>query len=166
MKRETELLIKGATIEITKVLRDFDEIMNAKLGDTVNINTGKEVITRKATFQDNIDFMQSEWFNTKDKLSDIGIDLELEKEAPKNHYEVYGKLLDLANNEKETSLDYKEMILRFDMIFIDENGLGDSSLTLHRNGFNDEIARILLKGNREYVVVESEAGSFAELIEK
>lgn len=80
MKRETELLIKGATIEITKVLRDFDEIMNAKLGDEVwnSDSRGNEILgtRRKSTLQDTIDFMQSEWSNASQKLSELGIDIE------------------------------------------------------------------------------------------
>ena len=166
MKRENELLLKGANVEITKVLRDFNDTMNATLGDTVTVTSHTGAITRPSTLQDTIDLYQNEWCGTVQLLNEIGIEIEAEKDAPKNHYEVYGKLLDLANNEKETSLGYKEMLLRFDMIFIEENGLGDSLLTLHRNGFSDEIARILLKGNREYMVVESETGGFAELIEK
>jgi replicative DNA helicase len=80
MKRETELLIKGATIEITKVLSDFDEIMNAKLGDEVwnSDSRGNEILgtRRKSTLQDTIDFMQSEWSNTSQKLSKLGIEIE------------------------------------------------------------------------------------------
>jgi len=165
MKREIELLLKGANIEITKVLRDFNDTMNATLGGTVTITSNTGVTTRKATLQDTIDLYQNEWCNTVQLLDDIGIEIEAETEteAPKHHYEVYDKL---ARNGKETYLDYNGMALRFDNIFIDENGLGDSILTLHRNGIADEIATILLKGNKEYEVIESEQGCSLDLIEK
>lgn len=91
MKRETELLIKGANVEIIKVLKDFNGMMNAEPGDEVwNCNSGGIEIPgtrRKATLQDTIDFMQSEWYKTIEQLSELGIgieDIEEHKDAS-NH---------------------------------------------------------------------------------
>lgn len=75
MKRETELLIKGANVEIIKVLKDFDEIMNATLGDTVTITSNTDVITRKATLQDTIDLYQNEWCGALEELNKLGIEI-------------------------------------------------------------------------------------------
>ena len=163
MKRENELLLKGANVEITKVLRDFNGIMNATLGDTVTVTSHEGAITRPATLQDTIDLYQNEWCNTVQLLSEIGIEVETETEAPKNHFEVYGKL---ADSEKEKYLDFNGMAVRYDTVYVDENGSGDTILTLYRNDIDREIATILLKGNKKYEVIESEQGQSLELIEK
>lgn len=76
MKRETELLIKGANVEIIEVLKDFDELINATLGDTVTITSDTGAITRPATLQDTIDLYQDEWCKTVQLLDDIGIKIE------------------------------------------------------------------------------------------
>jgi hypothetical protein len=161
MKRENELLLKGVNVEITKVLRDFNDIMNATLGDTVTSHAG--AITRLATLQDTIDLYQNEWCNTIQLLDKIGIEVETELESPKNHYDIYGKL---ADSEKEKYLDFNGMEVMYDKVYVDENGLGDTILTLYRNDIDSEIARILLKRNKEYKVIETEVGSYLELIEK
>ncbi|AWK50477.1 hypothetical protein DIC82_05275 [Clostridium beijerinckii] len=75
MKREIELLIKGANIEIIKVLRDFNDTMNATLGDTVTITSNTGVITRKATLRDTIEFYQDEWCRVLEKLNELGIEI-------------------------------------------------------------------------------------------
>lgn len=165
MKRENELLLKGANVEITKVLRDFNDIMNAKLGDTVTVTSHAGAITRPATLQDTIDLYQNEWCNTIQLLDKIGIEVETETEteSPKNHYDIYGKL---ADSEKEKYLDFNGMAVMYDKVYVDENGLGDTILTLYRNDIDREIAKILLKGNKKYEVIESEQGQSLELIEK
>ncbi|NFH90374.1 hypothetical protein FDA33_09235 [Clostridium botulinum] len=156
-----ELLVKGVNEEIIRVLNAFDGIINADFSNEVTITTGEGVITRKATLQDNIELIQSEWSDTKERLSELGI--EVNSEAPKNHYEVYGKL---ADGEKEKYLDFNGMSVNFNSAFIDENGEGDSILILHRNDIEGPIATIILKFNKEYEIIESEHGCSFELIEK
>lgn len=60
------------------ILKAFDEVMHAKMGDTVTIRTDKGIFTRPATYRDTIDLMQSEWEDTAMRLNEIGIDLEEE----------------------------------------------------------------------------------------
>jgi hypothetical protein len=57
------------------ILKAFDEVMHAKMGDTVTIRTDKGIFTRPATYRDTIDLMQSEWEDTVMRLNEIGIDL-------------------------------------------------------------------------------------------
>ena len=147
-----ELLVKGVNEEITEVLNCFDEVINAEFDD-------------EATLQYIIDCIKNEWSDTKERLSGLGIEVKAEHEAPKNHYEVYGKLVESEGND-EIYLYYNGIEVRFDSVFIDENGLGDSILTLHRNDIVGEVATVTLKYDKEYEVVSSEHGCFLELVEK
>ncbi len=83
-ERETELLLKGFKAEVKDILMNFDEIINAKLGDKVTITTGNEVVERKATLQDAVELYESEWANTVELLDEIGINLEENKIMPIN----------------------------------------------------------------------------------
>lgn len=78
-EREHELLLKGAMIKVTEILKAFNETMNATLGETVTITSNERTETRKATLQDTIDFYQNEWCNTVCLLDEIGINIEEEK---------------------------------------------------------------------------------------
>jgi transcriptional regulator with PAS, ATPase and Fis domain len=148
--------------------KNFDEVINATLGDTVTVTSHTGAITRPTTLQDTIDIYQDEWCKTVQLLNDIGIEIETEteKKAPKHHYDLYGKIADLTDKGKEIYLDYYGMSVKFHKIFIDENGLGDSILEFYKNDFSNESARLLLKGNKKYEVIESEQGCSLELIEK
>ncbi len=64
--------------DVITTLKAFNEIVWAKMGDTVTIRTDKGVYTRPATDRDTIDFIRSEWEDTVMHLSDIGIDLDEE----------------------------------------------------------------------------------------
>jgi len=133
---------KELIYKVEKVLSEFEIV----LGATETIEGVKE-----------------SWGSTKKGLMELGIEVKAEKEAPKNHYEVYGKL---ADSEKEKYLDFNGMAIRYDKVYVDENGLGDTILTLYRNGIDGEIATIILKGNKDYEVITSEQGTSFELIEK
>lgn len=136
---------KELIYKVEKVLSEFEIV----LGATETIEGVKE-----------------SWGITKKELMGLGIEVKADKEAPKNHNEVYAKLADLADKWNETYLAYKEMTVKFDEISMYENGLGESILAFHRNDSADEVASILLKGNKEYEVIENEADHSVELIEK
>ncbi len=75
-EREQELLLKGAMLKVTEILKGFDEMINSEIGDTVTITSSEGTEIRKATPYDTIDFYQSEWVKTVELLSEIGVDLE------------------------------------------------------------------------------------------
>lgn len=185
-ERETELLLEGFKAEVRNILINFDEIMNAKLGDTVTIITGSEATRRKATLQDTIELYENEWANAVELLDEIGINLERNKIIPINskinveerineyHYEVYEELtkcMELSGKETP-ELDFKGTSIKYDAISIEDNGIGDSIIILYRDGVNDinngsEVARLLLNANRIYEVKESSGkGYYPELIER
>lgn len=93
-----------------------------------------------------------------------------------NHYKVYGELVECmesaAKDGEIAELSFQGVNIRFDAISIDDNGSGDDVITLYRDGlsnenFEREVARLLLKGDSEYIVEESSGkGLYPELIEK
>jgi hypothetical protein len=187
-ERKVELLLEGFKAEVKDILMNFDEIINAKLGDTVTITTGNEVVTRKATLQDTVELYESEWANTVELLDEIGINLEGNKIMPinskinveeginKSHYKVYEELvkcMKLSGKEEETpELEFKGAGIKYDAISIEDNGTEDSIIILYRDGVNhisarSEVARLLLKANKTYEVKESSGkGYYPELIER
>lgn len=78
MNKVIDFFNKKGNKEIIKSLRDFNKVMNSTIGEITTITSGEGVETRKTTFQDIIDFYQSEWFNTVNLLQELGIDLEAE----------------------------------------------------------------------------------------
>ena len=52
----------GLTVEglekVTNVLKGFDDIVNAEFGDTVTVDDGVKKYTRKATKEDELDFIR------------------------------------------------------------------------------------------------------------
>lgn len=176
MKREAELLIKGANAEVIKILREFDEFMNSEPGDTVTVNTGKEIFTRKATLQDTIDFMQNEWYNAKEQLNELGIEVEnIEdpKEISNNHQKVHDELVEYmlkAANEDEISyLEYNNIQISFENVSIEKDRLG-SLITLyrdewHKGDFKEKgVASILLKKDVEYIVEDKTGTGYHPLL--
>lgn len=93
-----------------------------------------------------------------------------------NHYKVCGELIECMklshSNGEIAELEYKGISIKYDGVGIDANGQGDSVIMLYREGVNDEntgneVARILLSGNKEYIVYDSsKTGFYPELIEK
>lgn len=182
-EREAELLLEGFKMEVKDILMNFDETINAKLGDTVTITTGSKAVKRKATLKDTVEFYESEWANTVELLDEIGINLEgnkiipinskinVEERIDKYHYEVYEELVKCMElSGKETpELDFNGTSIKYDAISIENNGIGDNVIILYRDGVNDggEVARLLLKANKTYEVKESSGkGYYPELIER
>lgn len=170
MKRETELLIKGANVEVVKILRDFDETMNATLGDTITITTGKEVITRKSTLQDAIDLFKDKWCNALDQLNEIGIDIEDidESKEVSNHKKVHDELVEYmlkaANEDEISCLEYNNIQIPFENVSIEKDRLG-SLITLYRDECkNNMVASILLKKDVEYIVEDKTGTGYHPLL--
>lgn len=159
-EREQELLLKGAMLKVTEILKGFNEIMNATLGDTVTITSSEGTKTRKATLQDNIDFYQNEWCNTVEALSEIGIELEENNIIPinvrVNHKEVYEELQKysvMAKSNRATSyLEYSDMEIPYNKIVMKEEASGHTSLYLYFD--SDFKAMVLLKKDSKYKVVD------------
>jgi len=177
MKRETELLIKGANVEVIKILRDFDEIMNAELvGETIIVDKkGNELpgSRRKVTLQDKLELIENEWCNTLEQLNEIGIDVE-DIEDPKemsNHEKVHDELVEYlltaAQNDKTSYLEFNNIQIPYADVSIKKDNSG-SLITLYRDEYKNEmVASILLKKDVEYIVEDQTGtGCHPLLIEK
>lgn len=162
MNREIEigLMLNGYIMEVKDVLENFNEIMNATLGDTITITSSEGTETRKATLQDAIDVYQTEWCNTVELLSEIGIELEEDNMIPinlkVNHKSVYEKLEKYANMAKSNGaisyLEYNDVQIPYKKIRMEDEASGNTSLYLH---LDDEMqAMIFLKKDSKYKVVD------------
>ncbi|NFO89296.1 hypothetical protein FDC58_12090 [Clostridium botulinum] len=162
-ERENELLLTGFKAEIKEVLQNFNNVINATLGDTVTITSSEGSETRKLTPYDTIDFYQNEWCNTVESLSEIGIELEedmvpiLEKE---NHTKVYEELQRYASIAKSDGaisyLEYNDVQIPYTNICMEDNVEGNTMLIpfLGESIGNDPQAFILLKKNSKYKVID------------
>ncbi|WP_061313700.1 hypothetical protein [Clostridium botulinum] len=162
-EREMELMLNGFKMEVKGILQNFNEIMNATLGDTVTITSSEGSETRKLTPYDTIDFYQNEWCNTIESLSEIGIELEedmvpiLEKE---NHTKVYEELQRYASIAKSDGaisyLEYNDVQIPYTNICMEDNVEGNTMLIpfLGESMGNDPQAFILLKKNSKYKVID------------
>lgn len=182
MNRETELLIKGANVEIVKILRNFDEIINARLGEeTWLVDENMNVIPgslRKTTLQDRVELLENEWTNTVEQLGELGIEIE-EIESPKeindNHKKVHEELeeylLTAAQNDETSFLEFNNIQIPFDSVSIKNDRLGNM-LTLSRyerkenkGDFTERmVAQILLKKGVEYIVEDKTGTGYHPLI--
>lgn len=175
MNREINVVLSKKNNEILKVLKEFNEFVNLPLGGEVwSSNHYGEIpgTRRKETPDDRIEFIQSEWLKACEALYDLGIDLdkdEAEKEdipvSCSNHYEIYEDLVEcmrLADNSGEIAeLYFNGIGIMYNEIGIDDNGQGDSVITLYRERLNeintgDEVARIILKRNKNYKATSDE----------
>lgn len=163
MERDTELLY-GFKSEVKNILKNFDEVMNATLGDTVTITTGKEVLTRKATLQDTIELYQSEWLNTLELIEEIGIKIEEDNitsiTTKVNHKAVHEELqvyADRATANGDTSyLEYKNIQIPYKNICIEDDAIGGSTLIPYMGDTMETsaVAFILLNKDTEYKIID------------
>lgn len=175
MNREKNVVSIKENEELIKVLKGFNEFVNLPLGGEVwsSNHYGEIPVTRrKETPDDRIEFIQSEWLKACEALYDLGIDLDKDEDEKEdipfscnNHYEIYEDLVEcmkLADNSGEIAeLHFNGIGIIYDALSIDENGQGDSVITLYRAGLNDinrvdEVARIVLKGNKNYKATKDE----------
>lgn len=60
--------------KITKVLSEFNEMVNANL-TTVTIHEGDKNITRKATNKDRLEFIEDQWDKVLESLDEMKINI-------------------------------------------------------------------------------------------
>jgi sporulation protein YlmC with PRC-barrel domain len=177
MERNKELLLKGFKAEVKEVLRNFDEIINARLGDTVTVTSNAGVITRPTTLQDTIDLYQNEWSNTVGLLDEIGINIEEDNVTPitiKVNHKAIGKELqeyaDRADSNGATSyLEYKNIQIPYKKIYMEDDITGGSMLIPYAGDNVEEstAALILLDKDTEYKILNKIGlGEQPVLIEK
>lgn len=169
MNRENNVVSIKENEELIKVLKEFNEFVNLPLGGEIWCSNNEGEIPgtrRKETPEDRIEFIQSEWLKLSEALYDLGIDLDKQEEVQEdipfsynNHYEIYEDLVEcmkLAYNSGEIAeLHFNGIGIMYNEVSIDENGQGDSVITLYREGLNEintgnEVARIILKRNKDY----------------
>lgn len=150
MNENTELLIKGIQEEITKVLRRFDDVVNAEFNEVV-ISNKDGSYTREATQEDKMDFIKNTWANASQELSELGINIEKETVEEQTNY-IYFELNEVmkqAYNDGEVAeLEYKGMIIQYDGISKPCNDV----LVFYKdiNDESTEIARIILNQDKKY----------------
>ena len=87
-----------------------------------------------------------------------------------SHYTVYDELTKATKDSSKlgeiAEVQFKGVGIQYEGISIDDNGLGDSVITLYRNGVHEfiEVARIVLEGDKEYRV-SNPSTYYPELIE-
>ncbi|MBN1040079.1 hypothetical protein DVW12_15370 [Clostridium botulinum] len=170
-ERENELLLTGFKAEIKEVLQNFNNVINATLGDTVTIKSNEGEVVRKSTLQDTIDVYKSEWYNTLEVLNEIGITIEDNisdnYEANNNHQKVYNELVEYmlkaAREDVIAYLEYNNVQIPYEDVSIEHDSLGDI-ITLYVD--NKMVASILLKKNIDYKVIDkAETGYHPLLVE-
>ena len=96
--------------------------------------------------------------------------LMVENKENSSHYTVYGELTKAIKDSYKlgeiTEVEFKGVGIQYEDISIDDNGIGDSVITLYRNSANEviEVARIVLEGDKEYRV-SNPSTYYPELIE-
>lgn len=168
MKFETNKNI-GLTVEglekVTKVLKAFDEIVNAEL-DKVIINNGAESYTREATQEDELDFIRNSWANASQELSELGINIEEETVEEQTNY-IYFELNEVMEqayiDEEVAELEYNGMIIQYDAI----SKPYDNVLVFYKDIDDEstEVARIILNENANYEINKTSKYS-VELVRK
>lgn len=168
MKFETNKNI-GLTVEglekVTKVLKAFDEIVNAEL-DKVIINNGAESYTRKATKEDELDFIRNSWANASQELSELGINIEEETVGEQTNY-IYFELNEVMEqayiDEEVAELEYNGMIIQYDGL----RKASDDMLIFYKDIDDEstEVARIILNENANYEINKTSKYS-VELVRK
>jgi len=164
MEKNTELLLKEFKAEVKKVLQNFDDTINSKLGDTVTITTGRETIIRKATLQDATDLYQNEWSNTVDLLDEIGINIEVDNVTSitmkVNHKAICNELQEYADradsNGATSYLEYKNIQIPYKNIHMEDDHLGGTMLIPYMGDNIDDstAAFVLLDKDTEYRVID------------
>ena len=163
--KNTGLTVEGLE-KVTKVLKAFDEIVNAEL-DKVIINNGAESYTRKATKEDELDFIRNSWANASQELSELGINIEEETVEEQTNY-IYFELSEVM---EEAYVDGEYAELEYNGMIIQYNGLSkpcDNVLVFYKDMIDDintEVARIILNQDKKYEINKTSKYS-VELVRK
>ena len=161
----------GLTVEglekVTNVLKGFDDIVNAEFGDTVTVDDGVKKYTRKATKEDELDFIRNEWANASQELSELGINIEEETVEEQTNY-IYFELSEVM---EEAYVDGEYAELEYNGMIIQYNGLSkpcDNVLVFYKDMIDDintEVARIILNQDKKYEINKTSKYS-VELVRK
>lgn len=168
MNENTELVIKGLQEEITKVLKGFNDVVNAELNKVI-IDNGAESYTREATQEDTIDFIRNSWANASQELSELGINIE--EKAPATVEEQTRYLyFELSEVMEEAYVDGEYAELEYNGIIIQYDGLrkaSDDMLIFYKDIDDEstEVARIILNENANYEINKTSKYS-VELVRK
>ena len=160
----------GLTVEglekVTNVLKGFDDIVNAEFGDTVTIDDGVKKYTRKATKEDELDFIRNEWANASQELSELGINIEEETVEEQTNY-IYFELSEIMEeayvNGEYAELEYNGMIIQYDGL----SKPSDDMLVFYKDIDDEstEVARIILNEDANYEINKTSKYS-VELVRK
>lgn len=162
--KNTGLTVEGLE-KVTKVLKAFDEIVNAEL-DKVIINNGAESYTREATQEDELDFIRNSWANASQELSELGINIEEETVEEQTNY-IYFELNEVMEqayiDEEIAELEYNGMIIQYDGL----RKASDDMLIFYKDIDDEsiEVARIILNENANYEINKTSKYS-VELVRK
>lgn len=160
----------GLTVEglekVTNVLKGFDDIVNAEFGDTVTVDDGVKKYTRKATKEDELDFIRNEWANASQELSELGINIEEETVGEQTNY-IYFELNEVMEqayiDEEVAELEYNGMIIQYDGL----RKASDDMLIFYKDIDDEstEVARIILNQDKKYELNKTSKYS-VELVRK
>ena len=168
MKFETNKNI-GLTVEglekVTNVLKGFNDVVNAELNKVI-INNGAESYTRKATKEDELDFIRNSWANASQELSELGINIEEETVEEQTNY-IYFELSEVMEEAyvdgEYAELEYNGMIIQYDGL----RKVSDDMLIFYKDIDDEstEVARIILNENANYEINKTSKYS-VELVRK
>lgn len=166
--KSKELSIKELQEDITKVLKGFNDVVNAELNKVI-IDNGAESYTREATQEDTIDFIRNSWANASQELSELGINIE--EKAPATVGEqtcyLYFELSEVVEeayiNGEYAELEYNGMIIQYDGL----RKASDDMLIFYKDIDDEsiEVARIILNENANYEINKTSKYS-VELVRK
>ena len=163
--KSMELSIKELQEDITKVLKAFDDVVKAEL-DKVIINNGAESYTRKATKEDELDFIKNAWANASQELEELGINIEEETVEEQTCY-IYFELSEVVEQAyidgEYAELEYNGMIIQYDGL----RKASDDMLIFYKDIDDEstEVARIILNKDNKYELNKTSKYS-VELVRK
>ena len=159
----------GLTVEglekVTKILKAFDEIVNAELNKVI-IDNGAESYTREATQEDTIDFIRNSWANASQELSELGLNIEkltVEEQTRYIFFELSEVVEEAYINGEYAELEYNGMIIQYDGL----RKASDDMLIFYKDIDDEstEVARIILNENANYEINKTSKYS-VELVRK
>ncbi len=163
--KSKELSIKELQEDITKVLKGFNDVVNAELNKVI-IDNGAESYTREATQENELDFIRNAWANASQELSELGINIEEETVGEQTNY-IYFELNEVMEqayiDEEVAELEYNGMIIQYDGL----RKASDDMLIFYKDIDDEstEVARIILNQDKKYELNKTSKYS-VELVRK
>lgn len=148
--KSKELSIKELQEDITKVLKGFNDVVNAELNKVI-IDNGAESYTREATQEDTIDFIRNSWANAIQELSELGLNIEkltVEEQTRYIFFELSEVVEEAYVDGEYAELEYNGMIIQYDGL----RKASDDMLIFYKDIDDEstEIARIILNQDKKY----------------